>query len=171
VARTGTVRGPAARIAEIGVLAAAYAVLVYVFPPSYLPLQMRVAELLKPLVIWEPHLIPAFVLGNFLSNLKSPFAGPWELAWMPLANLVGAWACWRVGRVNAYLGAAAYGIITAVAVSTMFSFVLHSPMRTLLPPLLGSELLLLILGVPVMWPVHLALSRLRRERPGPAQTR
>ena len=171
MARAEIVRGPAARIAEVGVVAAAYAVMVYVFPPSYFPLQMRVAELLKPLVIWEPHLIPAFVIGNFLGNLKSPFAGPWELAWMPGANLVGAWVCWRVGWVNAYLGAAAYAIITAGAVATMFTFVLHAPMSALLPPLLGSELLLLLLGVPAMWSVHLALERLRGERPGAAKTR
>ena len=83
-----------ARIAEIGVVAAAYAALTYLLGPiSYGPLQFRLAEILKPLVIWEPHLIPAFVLGNFLSNLSSPFAGPWELIWMPLANLIGAWGC------------------------------------------------------------------------------
>ena len=164
MAGTGVVRRTPARLAEIGVVAAAYAALVYVFPVSHLPLQMRVAEILKPLVIWEPHLIPAFVIGNFLSNLGSPFVGPWELIWMPFANLAGAWACWRVGRLNPYLGAAAYAAITAVAVAIMFTFVLRAPFLAFLPPLLLSEMLLIVLGVPAMRAVHLALQRLLRDR-------
>ncbi len=160
-------KAPARRAAEIGVVAAAYAALtVYLAPASYGPLQLRIAEALKPLVIWEPHLIPAFVIGNFLGNLASPFAGPWELGWMPLANLAGAWVCWRAGRINAYLGAAAYAVIIAAAVSTMLASIMHVPLRGLFPPLLGSELILLMLGVPVMRPVHLALRRVFGLPPG-----
>jgi uncharacterized membrane protein len=158
------------RIAEIGVVAAAYAALVYAFPISHMPLQMRVAETLKPLVIWEPHLIPAFVLGNFLSNLMSPFAGPWDLGWMPLVNLVGAWTCWKLGRVNAYLGAAAYAVITAAALAIMFHFIFHAPLRAFWP-LVPVELGLIALGVPAMYPVHLALQRLTGERRGAAAPR
>jgi len=154
------VRGPAGRIAEIAVVAAAYAALtIYLAPASYGPVQFRFAEILKPLVIWEPQLIPAFVLGNFLGNLMSPFAGPWELGWMPLANLVGAWACWRLGQINAYLGAVVYALITAAAVSTMLKILLAAPFRTLFLPILASEVVLLVVGVPVMRPVHLALRR------------
>ena len=48
-------RGPGGRIAEIGVVAAAYAALtIYLAPVSYGPVQFRLAEVLKPLVIWEP---------------------------------------------------------------------------------------------------------------------
>jgi uncharacterized membrane protein len=155
-----------ARIAQIGVVAAAYAALTYFLAPtSYGPLQFRLAECLKPLVIWEPHLIPAFVIGNFLSNLPSPFAGGWELAWMPFANLVGAWACWRLGRINAYLGAAVYALIIGAAVGTMLSVVLRAPFRVLFPSITASELILLLFGVPLMRPVHVALSRLMRTGP------
>jgi len=165
VARRGVVKLGAARIAEIGVVAAAYAALTYLLAPaSYGPLQFRFAEILKPLVIWEPHLIPAFVLGNFLSNLPSPFAGPWELGWMPLANLVGAWACWRLGRVNAYLGAAAYALVIGGAVATMLSVLLRAPFRVLFATIAPSELVLLLLGVPLMHPVHAALRRFRPVR-------
>ncbi len=164
-------RGPAARAAEIGVVAAAYAALtLYLAPVSYSSLQFRFAEVLKPLVIWEPHLIPAFVLGNFLGNLRSPYVGPWELGWMPLANLVGAWTCWRLGRINAYLGAAAYATIIAAAVSTMLSNLMGVPFRGLFPPLLGSELILIVAGVPVMRVVHAALDRASGSRPRGART-
>lgn len=160
-------RSRTVQIAEIGVVAAAYAALTYLLAPvSYGPFQFRIAEALKPLVIWEPHLIPAFVLGNFLSNVRSQFVGPWELAWMPFANLVGAWACWRAGRVNAYLGAAVYGVIIAGAVATMLSAILHARFWVLFPPLLASELILLLGGVSLMRPVHAAMSRVtgRRDR-------
>lgn len=156
-----------ARIAQIGVVAAAYAALTYFLAPaSYGPLQFRVAETLKPLVIWEPHLIPAFVIGNFLSNLLSPFAGPWELVWMPLANLVGAWACWRLGRINAYLGAGVYALIIGAAVAAMLSVLLRAPFRALFPPVAASEVTLLMLGVPLMRPVRAALRRFMRGRDG-----
>ena len=167
MARTVTVKHSTVRLAEIGIVAAAYAVLTYLLAPaSYGPLQFRLAESLKPLVIWEPHLILAFVLGNFLSNLPSPFVGPWELVWMPFANLVGAWACWRVGRINAYLGAGLYALIIGSAVATMLSVLLRAPFRALFPPITASEVILLLLGVPVMYPVHLALQRLTGQRPG-----
>ncbi len=157
-----------ARIAQIGVVAAAYAALTYFLAPaSFGPWQFRAAESLKPLVIWEPHLIPAFVIGNFLSNLPSPFAGPWELIWMPFANLIGAWACWRVGRVNAYLGAGVYALIIGGAVAAMLSVLLRAPFRALFPPLAVSEIILLVLGVPLMRAVHAALSRLLPGREVP----
>jgi uncharacterized membrane protein len=157
-------RGAALRVAEGAVIAAAYAALtLYLAPVSYGPYQLRVSEILKPLVIWEPQLIPAFVIGNMLSNVGSPFVGPWELVWMPFANLVGASVCWRLGRRNPYLGAAAYAVIIAAAVSLMLSYILHAPLRALFPPLLVSEGLLIVLGVPVMQPVHAALTRVFRD--------
>ena len=166
-ARGPVPRGIAARVAEGAVIAAAYAALtVYLAPMAYGPYQLRLAEILKPLVIWEPHLIPAFVVGNFLGNLTSPFVGPWELVWMPFANLVGGWAAWRLGRVNAYLGATAYAVIIAAAVSVMLSVLLRAPLRALFPPLVVSEILLIVLGVPVMQPVHAALRRMVK---GPAR--
>lgn len=156
--------GIAARVAEGAMIAAAYAALtVYLAPMAYGPYQLRLAEILKPLVIWEPHLIPAFVIGNFLGNLTSPFVGPWELGWMPFANLVGGWAAWRLGRVNAYLGATAYAVIIAAAVAVMLSVLLRAPLRALFPPLVVSEILLIVLGVPVMQPVHAALRRVIKD--------
>ena len=152
-------------MAEGAVIAAAYAALtVYLAPMAFGPYQLRVSEMLKPLVIWEPHLIPAFVLGNFLGNLTSPFVGPWELLWMPFANLVGGWAAWRLGRAyGAYLGATAYAVVIAAAVTVMLSAILHASVRALFPPLLISEILLIVLGVPVMQPVHAALRRVFKD--------
>jgi len=151
------------------VVAALYAALtVALQPASYGPLQFRVAEVLKPLVIWEPHLIAAFVLGNFLSNLTSPYAGPWELVFMPFANLLGAWACHAVGRRWPYAGAALYALVIAAAVGLMLSVLLRLPflavpLAGVFPPLLVSEGLLIVGGVPLMRAVRRSVEPARRR--------
>ncbi|HTE03362.1 MAG TPA: QueT transporter family protein [bacterium] len=155
---------PVAALAEIGVVAALYTAVTMVLNPlSYGPLQLRVAEILKPLVIWEPHLIPAFVIGNFLSNLTSPFAGPWELIFMPTANLVGASLCRVVGRRAPAAGAALYAFVIAAAVSLLLSVLLKLRYALLFPGLLASEMILLLLGVPAMQAVRRALEPVRRR--------
>jgi uncharacterized membrane protein len=161
---------PGATIAEVGVVAALYAALTIVLQPaSYGPLQFRVAEVLKPLVIWEPHLIAAFVLGNFLGNLSSPYAGPWELVFMPFANLIGAWGCYALGRRWPYAGAALYALVIAAAVGLMLSVLLSLPFFQLrppygtFPPLLAAEGVLIVGGVPVMRAVLRSVERTRRR--------
>lgn len=139
------------RIAEIGLVAALYAAVTWALAPiGYAQLQFRVSEVLKPLVIWEPHLILAFVIGNFLSNITSPFAGPWELVFMPLANLLGGVACWAIGRRIPILGATAYALVIAAAVGFMLSVLLRAPFLALFPWIAISELILIVGGVPLM---------------------
>lgn len=156
----------ARRLAEIGIVAALYAVLTWLpglSAISYGALQFRVAEILKPLVIWEPHLIPAFVIGNFLSNLFSPNAPAWELLFMPLANLVGASGCYLVGRRSPVGGAALYALIIASAVALMLSVLLQVPFAVLFPGLLLSEAILIIGGVPIMRALLRAVESARRR--------
>jgi hypothetical protein len=45
----------------------------------------------------------------------------------------------------------------------MLSVILHAPLRALFPPLLVSEALLIVLGVPVMKPVHAAFERMFKD--------
>lgn len=152
-------------------MAALYAVVTWAIAPmSYGPLQLRLSEILKPLVIWEPHLIPAFVIGNFLSNLFSPFAGPWELLFMPAANLVGAALCYIVGRRSPWVGAALYATVIAAAVSLMLSVLIQVRFGILFPGLLASEAILIVGGIPVMRAVLRALGPARRRwiEEGPA---
>lgn len=152
-------------------MAALYAVVTWAIAPmSYGPLQLRLSEILKPLVIWEPHLIPAFVIGNFLSNLFSPFAGPWELLFMPAANLVGAALCYIVGRRSPWVGAALYATVIAAAVSLMLSVLIQVRFGILFPGLLASEAILIVGGIPAMRAVLRALGPARRRwiEEGPA---
>lgn len=159
---------PGATIAEIGIVAALYAALTIVLQPaSYGPLQFRVAEVLKSLVIWEPHLIAAFVIGNFLSNIPSPY-GLWDLLFMPVVNLFGASLCYGLGRRWPVLGAALYALTIASGVSVVLSVVLHRGFWVLFPALLISEAVLIVGGVPIMRAVLRAAEPARRRwRPHP----
>lgn len=140
---------------EICAVAALYAALTVMLGPiSYGPVQFRIPEALKSLVIWRPHLVAAFVVGNFLSNLTSPNIGPWELGFMPLANLLGAWLCVALGRRVAVAGAAVYALVIAAAVAFMLSVLLKTAFALLFPPLLASEVVLIVGGVPLMARVH-----------------
>ncbi len=68
--------GPARRAAVAGVVGALYVVLsLLVTPLAFGPVQFRLGEVLKPLVIKFPATIPAFAVGVGLVNLFSPVAG------------------------------------------------------------------------------------------------
>jgi uncharacterized membrane protein len=161
--RPGTTR----RLAEAGIVAAAYAALTVLLAPiSYGPIQFRVPEVLKSLVIWRPHLILAFVIGNFAGNLTSPNVGPWELGFMPLVNLVGAALCAALGRRSPWVGAGTYAVIIAAGVAVMLSAILNVPVSVLFPPLLISEAILIVGGLPLMRRVHEAVAQWQRPAPG-----
>jgi uncharacterized membrane protein len=90
---------PARRVAVAGVVGALYVVLsLAVAPFAFGPLQFRLGEVLKPLVIKYPATIPAFAVGVAIVNLFSPLAGVLELALMPAVNLLGGALCWLVAR-------------------------------------------------------------------------
>jgi uncharacterized membrane protein len=151
-------------LAEICLVAAAYAALtIQLAPISYGPIQFRLPEALKSLVVWRPHLVAAFVVGNFLSNLTSPNVGPWELGFMPAANLAGAALCVWLGRRSPWAGAGAFALVIASAVALMLSVILNLPFAVLFPPLLASEAVLIVGGVPVMARVHRIIETRRRH--------
>jgi uncharacterized membrane protein len=157
--------GSTRRLAEAGIVAAAYAAFTVALAPiSYGPIQFRIPEVLKSLVIWRPHLIAAFVVGNFASNLFSPNVGPWELGFMPAVNLVGATLCSMLGKRVPWAGAGAYALIVATGVAVMLSALLNVPFSVLFPPLLVSEAILIIGGLPLMRRIHEAVGQ--RRRPG-----
>lgn len=138
-------------LTEVALVAALYVALTLVLSPiSYALFQFRVSEMLKSAVIWRPHLIWAFVLGVCLANLYSPYIGLWELVWMPFVNLLGATLCWQVARANKWLGAALYALAVAAGVGVMLSFILKVSFWVTFPPVLASELLLIVGGLPIM---------------------
>src|SRR3712207_9236249 len=84
---------PARRVAFAGVVGELYVVL-SITPFSYGPVQFRIGEALKPLVIRYPALALAFGVGTVIINLFSPF-GVLELTFMPLVDVTG-----EIGRAS-----------------------------------------------------------------------
>lgn len=139
------------KLAEIGIIAALYAILTWLIAPiAYGAFQFRVSEVLKSIVVYRKHLIWAFVVGNFLSNIMSPYAGVWEFLFMPLANLAGGYLCWKIGQYSAWAGALLFAFIISISVSVMLSFVLNIFFWALFPFLFISESVLIVGGVPII---------------------
>src|SRR5918997_5435712 len=94
-----TGQSPARRVAIAGVVGALYVVLsLAVAPIAFGPVQFRIGEALKPLVIKYPAVIPAFGVGTVIINIFSPLAGPLELVFMPLVDVTGGALCYLVAR-------------------------------------------------------------------------
>src|SRR5918997_2728531 len=118
---------PARRVAVAGVVGALYVVLsLAVAPFAFGPLQFRLGEVLKPLVIRYPATIPAFAVGVGIVNLFSPLAGVLELVLMPAVNLAGGALCWLVARrVGGKGGTFAASLLFALIIAAGVGTVLH----------------------------------------------
>jgi uncharacterized membrane protein len=149
-------QSPARRVAIAGVVGALYVVLsLLVAPLAYGPLQFRLGEVLKPLVIKYPATIPAFAVGVGIVNLFSPQAGGLELILMPIVNLIGGTLCWLVahrigGVVGTYLASAIFALIISAGVATVLHFAVGLPYLFAFGPVAISELVLLLLGNAVL---------------------
>lgn len=141
---------PVRRIAFIAIIAALYAMLtVAVAPLSYGPVQFRISEALKALVIVQPWAIPGIIVGTFVANLFSPYVGPWELIWMPLTDGLGGLLAWWIGRHWPVAGMALYALTTAAAVGLMLHVVAGLPFLLTMGTVLIGEAACIALGWPI----------------------
>ena len=139
-------------MAVAGIVGALYVVLsLLVAPLAYGPLQFRLGEVLKPLVMKYPVTIPAFAVGVGIVNLFSPVAGGLELILMPVVNLVGGALCWFVARrvggaVGTYLASLLFALIIAAGVATVLHFAAGLPYLVAFGSVAVSEVILLFVG-------------------------
>lgn len=142
---------PARRVAVAGVVGALYVVLsLAVAPFAFGPLQFRVGEALKPLVIKYPATIPAFGVGTFIVNLFSPF-GVLDYALMPFVDMLGGVVCWALaraigGRFGAYLASLVYALITSLGVAFVLAVAAGLPYLATFVYVAVSEVVLLLIG-------------------------
>jgi uncharacterized membrane protein len=121
---------PARRVAVAGVVGALYVVLsLAVAPFAFGPLQFRLGEVLKPLVI------------------KYPL----ELALMPIVNLIGGALCWLVARriggtIGTYVASLLFALIIAAGVGTVLHFAAGLPYLPSFASVAVSETVLLFIG-------------------------
>ena len=145
-----TGQSPARRVAIAGVVGALYVVL-SITPFSYGPVQFRIGEALKPLVIKYPVTIPAFGIGTVIINLFSPFAGVVELVFMPLVDVTGGMLCYLVARrvggaFGTYLASLVYALYTAAGVAVVLTLATGLPYLAAFASVAVSETILLLLG-------------------------
>lgn len=147
-----TLRGsPARRVAVAGVVGALYVVLsLAVAPFAFGPLQFRLGEALKPLVIRFPATIFAFGVGTFVVNLFSPF-GVLDYALMPFVDMFGGVTCWALargvgGRFGAYLASLVYALITSLGVAFVLAVAGGLPYPATFLYVAVSEVVLLLAG-------------------------
>ena len=146
------VQSPARRVAVAGVVGALYVVLsLLVAPLAYGPLQFRLGEVLKPLVIRHPVTIPAFAVGVGIVNLFSPLAGGLELILMPIMNLVGGTLCWLVaqrvgGAIGTYVASLLFAVIIAAGVGVVLTVAAGLPYLAVFASVAVSETILLLAG-------------------------
>jgi hypothetical protein len=94
-----------------------------------------------------------------LSNIFSPFLGPWELLWMPFVNVLGAGTAWLIGhRIKGVKGMALGGLLYALWVSIGVGTMLYSlfgvPLALGFLYLLVPETILIVGFSPVMAKVN-----------------
>jgi len=135
---------------QIAVFASLYTVLVWLLPGlSFAAVQFRIAEGLKPAIAKRWTLAFAFALGNFLGNLISPFAGIYELGFMPLMNIVGGLLAYGVARAfkrNYLVAGLVYAAVIGLSVSWMLHVLFNLPLEALVPLLIASEEAVMIIG-------------------------
>ena len=143
------------RITRAGIIAALYAALTLVIAPiGYGPVQFRISESLKVLVLFDPWLVVGIGVGTFVANWFSPFAGVWELIWMPFTDVLGgilAWAVYRALRqIYIIVPCILYATTTAFSVALMLRAIGIAPFWFSVLTVGIGELLAIVGGLPIM---------------------
>ncbi len=132
------------------VYASLYAALVFVAVPySFGVAQMRVAGVLRPAIAKKWILAVGYAVGVLVANVFSPFAGPWDLVFMPLMSLLAGLAGYLVAkpfRGNFFISGAVTAAIIAASLSFMFTQFGMGPMLLTFPYLFIVEEFLCFIG-------------------------
>jgi len=137
-------------LALTAIYAALYAALVYVtIPFSFNVAQIRIAGALRPGIAKKWILAVGYAIGVVVANFFSPFAGPWDLVFMPLMSFVAGIAGYLAARQfnhNYFISGAVTATIIAVSLSFMFAELHIAPMLLALPYLLVAEQAVCLIG-------------------------
>lgn len=133
-------------IVKMGLVAAIYVVLTMVMPPmSFGFIQFRMASMLKCLILKDRKYVFAIVIGVIIANLFSPYAGVWELVFMPFITILAGEVVYRLKRYP-YIALLGNGFITAVGVGIMLKIIIGVPFWITLISVTISETVLMVIG-------------------------
>jgi len=134
----------------VAVFASLYAVLVYIFAPvSFLALQFRVAGVLRPGIARKWILAVGYAIGVVVGNIFSPFAGLYELLFMPFMSFLAGVLGYLVAKPfknDYFIAGAVIATVIPLSVSWMLSQLFNLPMLVTLPYLFVSEQIVCFIG-------------------------
>jgi len=134
----------------VAVFASLYAVLVYLFAPiSFLALQFRVAGVLRPGIARKWILAIGYAIGVVVGNVFSPFAGLYELLFMPVMSFLAGILGYLVAKPfknDYFIAGAVIATVIPLSVSWMLSQLFSLPMFATLPYLFVSEQIVCFIG-------------------------
>jgi uncharacterized membrane protein len=131
----------------VAVISALYVALTYlVAPVAYGPIQFRISEALVILVAARRHLLWFVPVGCVVANLLSPYAGVWDLAFMPAMSTVGALPLFFMGRRFVLAAGWFYAVVTGLSVALMISVIEGGGFAALAVSVTASQLIIMTIG-------------------------
>lgn len=134
----------------IAIFSSLYALLVYLFAPiSFYALQFRVAGILRPWIAKKWLLAVGYAIGVVIGNLFSPFAGPYELVFMPIMSFIAGVLGYFVAKKfnhSYFVAGCVIATVISVSVSWMLNQLFGLPMLATLPYLFISEQIICLIG-------------------------
>ena len=135
------------------IFAALYAALVVAFSPiAFGVAQFRIAGALRPAIAKKWILSLGYGLAVLVGNFFSPFAGPWDLVFIPIMSVIAGLVGFLVAKrfkQNYFVSGTVTAIIIALSLSFMFGQLGIAPFLVALPMLLVTELAVCIIGAVV----------------------
>ena len=134
----------------VAIFASLYALLVYLFAPiSFYALQFRIAGILRPWIAKKWILAIGYSIGVVVGNLFSPFAGPYELIFMPFMSFLAGLLGYLIARElkhNYFVAGSVIATVIAISVSWMLNQLFNLPILATLPYLFISEQTICLIG-------------------------
>lgn len=134
----------------IAIFAALYAVLVFIFAPiSFYTLQFRLAGVIRPGIAKKWTLAIGYAFGVIIGNFFSPFAGIYELLFMPIMSFIAGIFGYILAKKfnnNYFITGAVIATIIPISVSWMLNQLFTLPIVATLPYLFISEQIICFIG-------------------------
>lgn len=147
------------KLVRTSVIAAAYALLTFIWPFSIGPLQCRISEALCVLPFCFAEAVPGLFVGCVLGNLLTPGALPPDVIFGSLATLLAAALTWVIGkkRLPPFLAPLPPVLVNAVVVglllSKVYEYGLSFPVA-MLQVAGGEAISCYILGLPLLYAIN-----------------
>jgi len=115
-------------------------------------LQLRVAGVLRPWIAKKWLLSIGYAVGVVIGNFFNPFAGPYELVFMPIMSFLAGVLGYLIAKKfnhNYFVAGFVIATIISISVSWMLNQVFDLPLLATLPYLFISEQTVCLIGATI----------------------